>query len=85
MTVSPTARLRGLLRGPAAPAAPLRVADHLAGVGRVDQGEPRWLTAATPMENPYCSCKLTGWGLLANWGRGLQLWSLWTAPTVAVG
>ena len=25
---------------------------------RAEKGEP-WLTAAIPMENPHCSCKLT--------------------------
>ena len=31
---------------------PLAVLQHL-------QGEESWLAAAIPMENPYCSCKLT--------------------------
>ena len=43
------------------------------------QGEPR-LTAAIPMENPYCSCNL----LLAV-SHGLQLRSLCRIPTAAVG
>ena len=34
------------------------------------------LTAAIPMENPYCSCKLTR--------HGLQLQSLWRIHTAAV-
>ena len=33
-----------------------------------------WLTAAVPMENPYCSCM----------SHGLQLQSLWRIPTAAV-
>ena len=40
------------------------------------------LTAAIPMDSPYCSCKLTL--LLWRVGRGLQLHSLWIIPTVAV-
>ena len=44
------------------------------------EDRPCWashgLTAAIPVENPYCSsCKLT---------HGLQLQSLWTIPTAAV-
>ena len=35
---------------------------------------PPWLTAAIPLDNPYCSCKLTR----------LQLQSLWMIPTAAV-
>ena len=38
-------------------------------------GEPR-LTAAVPMDNPYCSC---------SYSRGLQLQSLWIIPTAAAG
>ena len=44
------------------------------------QGES-WLTAAVPMDSPYCSCKLT---LARHWSHGLQLQFLWIVPTAAV-
>ena len=35
----------------------------------------RWLTAAIPIENPYCSCKLTVFGL--GWLTDFEQFSAW--------
>ena len=37
--------------------------------------------AAIPMDDPYCSCRLTGTPV----SRGVQLQSLWMVPTAAAG
>ena len=44
-------------------------------------GEP-WLAAAIPMDNPYCSCRLTRCSRVSH---GLRLPSLWRTSTAAVG
>ena len=53
-----------------------READQAADMGHRRAGPSR-LTAAIPMENPYCSCK--------SWvSHGVQLQSLWRIPAAAV-
>ena len=49
------------------------------GNGGLPELKPVRPAAALPMENPYCSCKLT-----RARPRGLQLRSLWKIPTAAV-